>query len=110
MTFRSNAPRAEGIINCLHCINVSFVLDPARNRVSGNPGGVGIASRLTGVDREKASNVEINDGKKGKKYGKLRKCCSSALTTREGTYTIKQPFTPFLAVQLICFFLEYTEA
>jgi hypothetical protein len=99
MTFRSNAPRAEGIINCLHCINVSFVLDPARNRVSGNPGGVG-----------KASNVEINDGKKGKKYGKLRKCCSSALTTREGTYTIKQPFTPFLAVQLICLFLKYAEA
>jgi hypothetical protein len=62
MTFSNKAPRAEGIINCLHCIKVSFVPDPARNRVSGNPGGVGIASRLTGVDREKASNVEINDG------------------------------------------------
>jgi hypothetical protein len=62
MTFSSSAPRAEGIINCLHCINVSFVPDPGRNRVSGNPAGVGIASKLTGVDIENASNVETNDG------------------------------------------------
>jgi hypothetical protein len=62
MTFSDNAPKAEGIINCLHCINESFAPGAERNRVSGNPAGVGIASKLTGVDNEKASSVVSNDG------------------------------------------------
>jgi len=51
---------AEGIISCLHCIGLSLRTVPAaeRNRVSGNAVGVGIASRLTGVDSENASNVD----------------------------------------------------
>jgi hypothetical protein len=62
MTFSNKAPKAEGIISCLHCSNESFAPGAERNRVSGNPAGVGIASKLTGVDEENASNVEINDG------------------------------------------------
>jgi hypothetical protein len=62
MTFSNNAPRAEEIINCLHCINESFAPGAERNRDSGKAEGVGITSRLTGLDRENASNVEINDG------------------------------------------------
>jgi len=113
MTFSNNAPRAEGIINCLHCINVSFVFDPARNRVSGSPAGVGIASKLTGVDSEKASNVDSNDEENGRKNGKLRKCYSSATGSYkrcDETYTIEQSFTPFLAVHFICFLLKDSEA
>jgi hypothetical protein len=62
ITFSSNAPRAEGITNCLHCINESFAPGAERNRDSGKAEGVGIASKLTGVDKENASNVDIKDG------------------------------------------------
>ena len=63
ITFNKSAPRAEGIINCLHCINESFDPDPMdRNRNFGTAVGMGIASRLTGVESEKASNVDSNDG------------------------------------------------
>jgi hypothetical protein len=62
MTLSSSAPRAEGIINCLQCINESLAPVAERNRDSGKAEGVGIANRLTGVDRENASNVEIKDG------------------------------------------------
>jgi hypothetical protein len=68
MTFRRRAPIADGIISCLHWIRLSLAPDPnpklgkARYRDSGKAEGAGTDINSTGVDDEKASNVEIREG------------------------------------------------
>lgn len=83
MTLSNNAPRAEGIINSLHCSNAPLTASLASGSDRnvdwiGNIAGVGMANRVTGVDMAKADQVEVRVGYIGMKNGRLRKCCSAS--------------------------------
>ena len=78
ITFKSKAPKAEGIISSRHCNNpplaeVGLGSDRKLDRI-GIIAGVGIANNVTGVDNAKADQVDERDEYNGMKNGRLKKC------------------------------------
>ena len=66
MTLSNSAPRAEGIITCLHCMRPPFDPGPPcgrdKYRESGIMDGAGMVKSEKGVEEENASNVDNSEG------------------------------------------------